>query len=97
MPRNRSHAQKNAARRQFVESVSVSWWNSREAQREAAALVHGARSVVAELPILCATIAMLGYVNWWLISGIPVEISRHTSEARRGPTATAIVMRMLGH
>lgn len=35
---------------------------------------------------------LAGHRNWWTISNIPVEISRHTSEIKMGKTYTRAVM-----
>jgi len=38
-----------------------------------------------------------GCRNWWMISDVPVEISRHTSEFARGKSYTRQVMELLGY
>lgn len=103
--RGRSHAQESAARRRrYVSSFVVEDFNQAEAQRERhdllvriGAIIDDVEYFAAELPLVCLMVAIAGYVDWYLISGHPVEVSKYTAERAPGTVRarrcmTAVVM-----
>lgn len=92
--RNRTRAQRTESRhRNYPTSIAVEEFNEREAQLEYEAyhVEAGKRFVITTILAerLCATFPLEGFRAWFVISGHPVEISRHTQIGR---TMTAVVM-----
>lgn len=75
-----------------LEHYQTEEFNRRELEREKlwlAERIGAVRSFATEVPVISLMVAIQGYINWYLISGHPVEMSRHTQIGR---TMTAIVM-----
>jgi hypothetical protein len=88
--------------KRFV-SYSVEEFNRREREAERAALlarvgaisgmISGINDFKAEYRILSGLVAVAGYLNWYVISGHYVELSRHTEI---GKSMTRVVMDRIG-
>lgn len=94
--RNRSRAKRAEVRAKFV-SPLVDWFNRQENEREQADLLRRCSAsplnpYIAEKRAFYATLPLVGFLRWFLISAIPVELSRHTEIGR---TQTAVVMERL--
>lgn len=79
-----------------LDHYAVEEFNRREREREQNWLpdrIGCVRSFAAEAPIIAVMVAIQGYLNWYLISNLPVELSRHTEIGR---TMTAVVMSHIG-
>jgi hypothetical protein len=103
MARNRCSAARGRFNTRSVERVTlasfeVEEFNERERQAEYERYHElSAEQFVAAILVavrLCATIPLRGYKFWWMISGHPVQLSRHT---QLGRTMTAVVMRHIEH
>ena len=79
-----------------LDHYAVEEFNRREREREHNWLsdrIGAVRSFAAEAPLISVMVAIQGYLNWYLISNLPVELSRHTEIGR---TMTAVVMSHIG-
>ena len=78
-----------------LDHYAVEEFNRQEQQREAEWLqerIGAVQSVVSETPVIAIMLAIQGYINWYLISGHPVLLNRHT---QMGRSQTAIVMDLM--
>jgi hypothetical protein len=97
--RNRSARKRREAKHSSFVSDSVYWFNKQEAEREyyAAHGTHRDESAAILHPLYAqrekreffATLPIAGFLYWFMISAIPVQLSRYTEIGR---TQTAYVM-----
>lgn len=79
-----------------LDHYAVEEFNRREREREQGwlrARLGAVRSFSSEAPLLALMVAVQGYLNWYMISAHPVELSRHTEMGR---SQTAVVMAHIG-
>jgi hypothetical protein len=95
MARNRNPAARNRFNSHSRNSVQVEDWNYEESRREyAASHPYSAANLPPLEALLESAEPIRGFRDWFLISRIPVELSRHT---QIGKTMTRVVMDMLGY
>jgi hypothetical protein len=98
MSRNLSAARRREIKARKFSAYSAALetqnWNELERERELQAIEQRAAAALGLALLLArslrATWPIAGVLDWWLISGHPVELSRHTCRGR-GRTMTAVV------
>jgi hypothetical protein len=92
--RNRSAKARREAKKPAFVSFMVEWFNRQENERmyqaaHASAAMPHPLYAQPEKRKFYATLPIAGYLNWFMISAIPVQMSRHTEIGR---SQTAYVM-----
>jgi hypothetical protein len=92
--RNRSAKARREAKKPAFVSPMVEWFNRQENERlyqmaHASAAMPHPLYAQAEKRKFYATLPIAGYLNWFMISAIPVQMSQHTELGR---SQTAYVM-----
>jgi hypothetical protein len=92
--RNRSAKARRQAKQQTLVSSMVEWFNRQENERHyqaahsSVAMAHPLYAQVEKRKFY-ATLPIAGYLNWFMISAIPVQMSQYTEMGR---SQTAYVM-----